>query len=190
MALMPPVPPDDQYWITLKELKTILDQAAERGWDLKFYLHNEKGELTHTLESAETTPKGVNIAPKQRIGDQGRDKYFEHLHKMFAGGYISQAEHDARVDALMLANTKDEMEFLVKDLPKMNAVEKSEKPLPAVQDKGRITIDPPAFTVLTFISVVMTVVLGSLPSQVAHSLSGMFFVALVILVVGKFTKKL
>jgi hypothetical protein len=66
------------------------------------------------------SPPGVTIASHQRIGDDVRDAYLNHLGAMFSGGNISQEEYEARSDAAVTAKTKQELEFLTQDLPELS----------------------------------------------------------------------
>jgi len=63
------------------------------------------------------SPPGVNIRDKMRVGRTEKDPYFIRLQEVYAGEYIDKAEYDARLEALMFANTQDELDFLMRDLP-------------------------------------------------------------------------
>src|SRR5260370_40937916 len=63
---------------------------------------------------------GVHLTASQRIGDEMRDRYLEHLRERFAGGYIDSAEHNARQDIAMKAKTEEELTFLLRDLPSLS----------------------------------------------------------------------
>ena len=62
-------------------------------------------------------PPGVHVLKVQRIGDEQREVVRFRLQELCVGGYIDQDEFDARLDAVNTANTKDELDFLVRDLP-------------------------------------------------------------------------
>lgn len=72
---------------------------------------------------------GTRVLNVPRIGDAERDQCLERLRYGFGGGYLSPSEHDARQDAVMSATMRDELDFLVKDLPAM--------PKPAVAPEVR-----------------------------------------------------
>jgi hypothetical protein len=162
----------NQYFIALEELKKLQQMAAEKGMELGFDIRDESGRVVRQLnplppaiEPAKSqevaskeplSPEGVHFTSHQRVGDTVKDSYIEHVHEMFAGGYIDAGEHDARLAALMLARTKEEMEFLVQDLPQVN----ERKPLPEVVTEstdGKLTIDPLAGLMLMFVSCLGTV---------------------------------
>ena len=67
--------------------------------------------------------QGLTFASHQRIGDEIRDKHIEHIHDMFARGFLDQKEHDARIAAAMRALTKEQLALVIQDLPNV--------PLPA-----------------------------------------------------------
>jgi hypothetical protein len=129
----------DHLLIDMKNLKDLQKVAAEEGFEFgiettdpygRRIIHRppkaiapvEKKPMAPAKPQA-APPAGVNFTSHQRVGDEARDAYLEHLHAMFTGGYIDQAEHSARVDALMLAHTREEMEFLTQDLPQLKAKE-------------------------------------------------------------------
>ncbi len=61
-------------------------------------------------------PKGTNVLPNHRVGDDTRNRYVEHLSNLHAKGYLDVAEHDARITAAMKAKTEPELKILVRDL--------------------------------------------------------------------------
>jgi hypothetical protein len=69
-------------------------------------------------------PPGVHFAPARRIGDEVRNRYLDHLADMLSRGFIDAAEYDARLAQMMKAKTREDLDFLVKDLPML--------PLPVV----------------------------------------------------------
>lgn len=72
-------------------------------------------------------PPGVHFTPEKRIGDEARSKYLDHLGYMMSHGFIDNAEYDARLAEMMTAKTREDLEFLVKDLPGMTVGEPPEE---------------------------------------------------------------
>jgi hypothetical protein len=158
----------DKYFIALEELRALQRMAAEKGMELGFDIREPGGRIIRQLhppalppaiEAAKSkevakkepmSPEGVHFTSHQRVGDQIRDSYIEHIHEMFAGGFIDAGEHDARLAAMMSAHTKEEMEFLIQDLPKVSPPGK--EPAPAEVVKERWTLDPAAGWMFAFLS--------------------------------------
>lgn len=125
----------NQYFVALENLRQLQKDAAEKGYQFSIIetsdqtghrvIYNPPVAIAAPPKKAEVEKKPPNPFPDvhftshQRVGDQAKDAYTEHVHDMFARGYINQREHDARIDAMMLARTKEEMEFLVQDLPEI-----------------------------------------------------------------------
>lgn len=159
----------NQYFIALENLRQLQKDAAASGY--QFYFETEDGtghKVVHhppamieaaprEIEKKPFEPEGVHFTSHQRVGDEIKDSYLEHIREMFAGGYIDSGEHDARLAAMMLAHTKEEMEFLIQDLPKITEKEDViEAPL-AETGSGKLTIDPLAGLMLTFVSCLGTI---------------------------------
>jgi Domain of unknown function (DUF1707) len=75
-------------------------------------------------------PDGVHVLDRPRVGDETRGTYLERLREAYGGGYLSSDEMDARQDQILKAETCDQLNRLVKDLPPFSPAEKKEKPLP------------------------------------------------------------
>lgn len=83
-------------------------------------------DVTGCTEKKPYAPPGVHFASHARIGDEVRNTYLDHLGAMFSGGNIDQAEYEARSDAAVKASTKEELDFLLQDLPYFAAVKKED----------------------------------------------------------------
>lgn len=167
MALMPP---PSHPRIALEELRELQRAAAEHGHGFDIEVTDETGrKYAYRAPATEVVkhplaPEGVHFTSHQRVGDEIRDSYIEHVHDMFARGFIDQGEHDARLKAMMLAHTKEEMEFLIQDLPQ--PVEKKDVIEAPETGDGRLTIDPLAGLMLMFVSCLgtVTVIANNAPS--------------------------
>ena len=71
---------------------------------------------------------GTAVLPQKRIGDTARNKTLDHLQEMYARGYLSTSELDARQQAALAATLQDELDFLMADLP--SPVKAAVKPEP------------------------------------------------------------
>lgn len=72
-----------------------------------------RGEVMKEVEP----PDGIHILQAPRIGDEARNKYLERLQEAAGGGYINLTETGARQDEMLKAETQEQLERLVKDLP-------------------------------------------------------------------------
>jgi len=72
-------------------------------------------------------PPGVHFTDKPRIPGTMRERYLDHLREACQREYIDVAEMTARMDAMMIANTEDELAFLVHDLPALPEVKETGK---------------------------------------------------------------
>lgn len=72
---------------------------------------------THPEKEKQLVPAGVNFAQALRVSGELRSRYLDHLRGCFEDERIDLAELNARMDAMMSANTEDELKFLIHDLP-------------------------------------------------------------------------
>lgn len=178
------MPPPSHPRIALEELRELQRAAAEHGHGFDIEVTDETGrKYAYRAPATEVVkhplaPEGVHFTSHQRVGDEIRDSYINHIHEMFAGGYIDSDEHDARLAAMMLTHTKEEMEFLIQDLPRVTE-KKVEPAEPAPEQKQRITIDPPAATMLVFTSLLGAVVTGS-AGDIATSVASIIFTVIAV----------
>lgn len=126
---------DDTYVkISLRHWKELQEQLAEQGISLGI---REKDTGTTLLEAPEVSTKdGMTFTTVKRAGDETKNRYLDHVHEMFAQGYLSEKEHDARVDAIMAALTEKQMAFCIRDLPGLPDIVKAK---PAVTRKPAIS---------------------------------------------------
>lgn len=61
-------------------------------------------------------PPGVHFTDKPRVSGAVRERYLNHLREACAQEYIDVPEMSARMDAMMTANTEEELKFLIHDL--------------------------------------------------------------------------
>jgi hypothetical protein len=69
--------------------------------------------------NGEPDPEGVNIITGKRAGSALRDRYLNHIGAMFAAGYMSKDEHDARTKVVQEKDALSEHMLLklIADLP-------------------------------------------------------------------------
>lgn len=158
-----------QYFIALENLRQLQKDAAANGYQFTFETSDGTGrKVVHNPPAIEASkavekavekkpfePEGVHFTSHQRVGDEIRDTYIEHIHEMFAGGFIDADEHDARLAAMMLAHTKEEMEFLIQDLP---SVSPPSPPAPVVS--GEVATAKRALPVPAFIYLALSATAG------------------------------
>jgi hypothetical protein len=63
--------------------------------------------------------RAAELRAQMRIGRADRDRYTEHLSRMFSEEYLDREEFQERADAVAVAKTEDELLATVTDLPKM-----------------------------------------------------------------------
>lgn len=67
-------------------------------------------------------PMGVHILPQVRTGDATRDSFARILGQMYSLGYLPHDEWQARVNAAMRAQTRQELDLLLQDLPPLESI--------------------------------------------------------------------
>lgn len=72
--------------------------------------------------------KDMNVLSKQRIGWDRKEKYIHHLAELSANGYITHDEWSARHDWVMNAQTEDELNIAIADLPSIYSYKPPVKP--------------------------------------------------------------
>jgi hypothetical protein len=136
MALKPPEPPVLHVSLSGKDLK-MLDQAAASSSGIPVLFNGREIPGMKILAAVpppakkEEPASGVHLISAQRTGDETRNKYLDHLGEMLARGFISQLEYDARMTAMMKAETEDGLKLLVKDLPALQEKLPAKKKEPA-----------------------------------------------------------
>ena len=133
------------------------------------YTFNDEVGVVPVLPPVSPLIPGLNILQNQRVGGEIRETYLNRLREMFAGEYINEAEFDARQDAMMIANTKDELDFLVRDLPMLP---EKEEELPEEKKKD---LSPVIYGVWTVILITQAVQATDLA---AHVIFGILAVVL------------
>ena len=107
--------------------KTLREYYQENGMDKPVpmdiqLIPQERPKVYRSVEPAKRiVPPGVKFTPNPRVSGALRDRYLNHLRDLCGQEYIDVAEMGARVDAMMLANTEDELKFLIQDLPALPA---------------------------------------------------------------------
>lgn len=126
-------------------------------------------------------PTGVHLTQYLRVGDSIRDEYMAHLNVMFSDGHLDREEFDARVDAALKAETREELEVLTSDLPPV--------PLRVIpQEKvSRGTIFAPLF--LSVVSFVASFSMDPLTSGVFLFLAAIWGVVFILVAVSRITKQ-
>jgi hypothetical protein len=113
----------------MKELQQALDKMYPKP--VKPHVHCDIAGCDH---KPPYSPDGVHITSHQRIGDEVRNTYLDHLGTMFSEGRIPQDEYEARSDAAVKAQTKEQLEALIQDLPSV-LVRKELPPEPVIKHK-------------------------------------------------------
>lgn len=153
--------------------------AGRQGWEVS-RAHEEKTLLSKPHPESCICPKcpkpDLRITlPVVRIGDAERDRTLEYLREMLAGGYLNPAEFDMRQDLALAAKIQDDLDALVRDLPKP-AVKAA---VPVADVSGRAAFEPPhhghdfVLSVLTVASMTTPVIAGAMLS-VDASRTGVF----------------
>lgn len=193
------MPPPRYPRIALEQLKELQRAAAEAGYDFIIETTDEFGYKTvHPVPKVAKKskdihplpPEGVHFTSSQRVGDEIRDSYIDHIREMFAGGYIDSGEHDARLAAMMQAHTREEMDFLVQDLPKVPEKKPAVTEPATVTRHHKIAVDPYAGFMLTWVSflgavaTINTVAIDPAGVVVSAVLALLGLVSLVLTVIG------
>ena len=98
-------------------------------------------------------PPGVHFTDKPRVSGAIRERYLDHLREACQHEYIDVAEMTARMDAMMIANTEDELKFLIHDLPALpEAKEEAEKEQPSYKEVTEFTMYAAAASVISIAS--------------------------------------
>ena len=114
--------------IQRKDLQDAIDSASrtarELGIPVRIDLRNYTGSgyIQPPPAQAEIVketepPDGVHVLPGPRVGDEQKNEYLERLREAAGGGYINLTETGARQDAMLKAESREDLERLVKDLP-------------------------------------------------------------------------
>ncbi len=80
------------------------------------------------VEGVKPEVRDANILPDARIGDADRTRYVTHINDLYANGYLTSEEHDARINLVFKTKTATELQFLIKDLPNFPAPVKIKPP--------------------------------------------------------------
>jgi len=107
-------------------------------------------------------PPGVNFTDKPRISGLLRERYLDHLREACQHEYVGVLEMTARMDAMMIANTEDELKFLIHDLPALPEMkEEVKKKQPSYKSVAELVTYAAAVSVLSIVS----------PGQLFHLIS-------------------
>ncbi len=116
-------------------------------------------EKKHTEMEKRIIPPGVNFTDKPRVSGLLRERYLNHVREACQHEYIDVTEMTARMDAMMIANTEDELNFLIHDLSAL-AKEEVKKKQPSYRDVTEFAMYTAAVTVISTIA--------SSPGQLFH----------------------
>lgn len=126
------------YGVGPATVTVISGTVATFGWSMTQNLpeqyYQQLAEFVRNTQAPrgfQSLPPGVHLAQHQRIGDERKDKYLAHIGEMFSGGFISQEEYQARSDAVIKAQTEEDLKLLTLDLPTLPRV----KPEPKKKEK-------------------------------------------------------
>lgn len=104
---------------------------------------------------------GTHVLPSSvRIGDAARDEVLEHLRQMRGEGYLSLPEFEARMEAVLAATMKSDLDLLVRDLPP--AARKKEAAV-VMSAGGKAVLDPPVSPQRNVVTFIMTIASFVLP---------------------------
>ncbi len=141
MALIPECPEGSGAALPIRTFADLQRAVARAPYDraaavaVRDFMAQAHYHRQVTREEAVALPPGVHFTLHQRVGDETKDIYLSHVREMFAGGFIDPDERDARIAALMLARTREEMDFLIQDLP--GIAKELPPPPPAGQESPR-----------------------------------------------------
>src|SRR6185503_14666818 len=98
-------------------------------------------------------PSGVHFTDKPRVSGAVRERYLNHLREACAQEYIDVPEMSARMDVMMIANTEDELKFLIHDLPALpEAKEEVKEKQPSYKRVAEFTVYAMGASVISIIS--------------------------------------
>jgi hypothetical protein len=103
----------------LQEGVDIAIERAKRGIPSQINFNGHTAEVSSLLQVMKEIepPDGVHVLPGPRVGDEQKNEYLERLREAAGGGYINLTETGARQDAILKAESREDLERLVKDLP-------------------------------------------------------------------------
>ena len=99
--------------ISRKDLIELAELAAEHGFSVK----QDGRTIIPPKNTAPSALPGVTFTSYTRVGDEVRDRYLNHLGEMLSGGQLDQAEYEARSDLALKSKTREELDYLIQDLP-------------------------------------------------------------------------
>jgi len=98
-------------------------------------------------------PSGVHFTDKPRVSGAVRERYLNHLREACAQEYIDVPEMSARMYVMMIANTEDELKFLIHDLPALpEAKEEVKEKQPSYKRVAEFTVYAMGASVISIIS--------------------------------------
>lgn len=105
-----------------KTLQETVDDAigkAQQGTPMTITFAGAYAKIPSLLQGMKEIepPDGVHVLPGPRVGDEQKNEYLERLREAAGGGYINLTETGARQDAMLKAESREDLERLVKDLP-------------------------------------------------------------------------
>lgn len=114
----------DTTGLDRKQARDRAEYEAQKA-QLETELRNALSNRAPVVLAGDKEESTVDIGPlpndNLRIGDADRQRYFDHLGDMYAGGYLSREEFDERSTKVQDAHTAPELEKLVADLPAMGS---------------------------------------------------------------------
>jgi hypothetical protein len=113
--------PPGEKWVTPSEQLEVTVSGKDARRLAELIATSEVPVLVNGTEVArigqQPSEPDMHFTSTTRIGDEVRDRYLTHLGAMFSGGHIDQAEYEARSDRAVKAATREELDFLIHDLP-------------------------------------------------------------------------
>lgn len=101
--------------------------------------------------SSEIARSDPNVASSQRCNEKDRSAAIDALGRHYASGYLDRDEHDVRVAKAMTSETRENLKFLLGDLPETRPVTQT------------MFEDRPATAVLAIALMVAGVLIATLP---------------------------
>jgi hypothetical protein len=141
--------------------------------ELKAYSTSKAAEMSKQL-----IPPGVNFTDKPRVSGALRERYLNHLRELCGQEYVDVPEMSARMDAMMIANTEDELAFLIHDLPALPEAKEEVEKQPSFIGTQRETAIRCAICSMVSFALYIGIPVTSTAGSLVHVLFGFMTIAL------------
>jgi hypothetical protein len=121
--------------------------------------HDRAGHVGRALQLAAEAPD-VHVLHDLRVGDGDRDRYVRHLATCYSSGHMNDEEYRARLHATLKAETREQLNSLVKDLPNL--------PLPQPATRW-LRIHPMVRLAILLTGIIWSLVIATVPTTVVNA---------------------